>query len=123
MHHNTSSITDLQYGQTEENYRIRDLADIVAELLPGCRVEYAPDAARQTLLPRQLRQDPPRAAGIPPQWTAHKGAQELYEAYRAAGLSFAILSSVYSYYPIQNSCKRAVGQLTALEHSARRYWR
>ena len=29
-------------GQTEENYRISELADIVAETVPGCRVEYAP---------------------------------------------------------------------------------
>ena len=29
-------------GRTEENYRIRELADIVAETVPGCRVEYAP---------------------------------------------------------------------------------
>jgi len=29
-------------GLTEENYRIRELADIVAETVPGCRVEYAP---------------------------------------------------------------------------------
>ena len=28
-------------GRTDENYRIRELADIVAETVPGCRVEYA----------------------------------------------------------------------------------
>ena len=27
---------------TEENYRISELADIVAEIVPGCKVEYAP---------------------------------------------------------------------------------
>ena len=31
-------------GSTEENYRIRELAEIVAETVPGCRIEYAPDA-------------------------------------------------------------------------------
>ena len=31
-------------GRTEENYRISELADIVAETVPGCRVEYAPAA-------------------------------------------------------------------------------
>src|SRR5271154_975616 len=29
-------------GRTEENYRVRELADIVSETVPGCRVEYAP---------------------------------------------------------------------------------
>src|SRR5262249_50407570 len=28
-------------GLTEENYRISELADIVAETVPGCRIEYA----------------------------------------------------------------------------------
>ena len=35
-------------GQTEENYRIRDLADIVADTVPGCHVEYAPDGGPDT---------------------------------------------------------------------------
>ena len=29
-------------GRNDENFRIRELADIVAEVVPGCRVEYAP---------------------------------------------------------------------------------
>ena len=29
-------------GADEENYRIRELADIVAEVVPGCEIEYAP---------------------------------------------------------------------------------
>ena len=28
-------------GRTDENYRVRELADIVSETVPGCRVEYA----------------------------------------------------------------------------------
>ena len=31
-------------GVNEENYRVRDLAEIVRETVPGCRVEYATDA-------------------------------------------------------------------------------
>ena len=79
-------------GQTEENYRIRDLADIVAETVPGCRVEYAPDGGPDKRCYRvnfdKIRRVLP---GFHPQWTAHKGAHELYEAYRAVGLSFADL--------------------------------
>ena len=29
-------------GRTDENFQIRDLADVVGETVPGCRVEYAP---------------------------------------------------------------------------------
>src|SRR5262249_35948304 len=82
----------LNVGQTEENYRIRDLADIVAETVPGCRVEYAPDGGPDKRCYRvncdKIRRVLP---GFRPQWTARKGAQELYEAYRAVGLSFADL--------------------------------
>jgi nucleoside-diphosphate-sugar epimerase len=79
-------------GQTEENYRIRDLADIVAETVPGCRVEYAPDGGPDKRCYR-VNCDKIRCVlpGFRPQWTARKGAQELYAAYRAAGLSFADL--------------------------------
>ena len=31
-------------GQTAHNYRIRDLAEIVAEVVPGCTLEFADDA-------------------------------------------------------------------------------
>ena len=79
-------------GQTEENYRIRDLADIVAEIVPGCRVEYAPDGGPDKRCYRvncdKIRHVLP---GFRPQWTARQGAQELYEAYRAVGLSCADL--------------------------------
>jgi len=77
-------------GRAEENYRIRELADIVAETVPGCRVEYAPGGGPDKRCYRVScdkisRQLP----GFRPLWTARKGAQELYDAYRAAGLSSA----------------------------------
>jgi nucleoside-diphosphate-sugar epimerase len=79
-------------GQTQENYRIRDLATIVAETVPGCRVEYAPDGGPDKRCYRvncdKIRRILP---GFRPQWTARQGAQELYQAYRAARLSFADL--------------------------------
>lgn len=75
-------------GQTDENYRIRDLAAIVAETVPGCRIEYAPDGGPDKRCYRVncdkiLRLLP----GFQPLWTARRGAQELYEAYRAGGLT------------------------------------
>jgi nucleoside-diphosphate-sugar epimerase len=76
-------------GRTEENYRIRELADIVAETVPGCRVEYAtdggPDKRCYCVTFEKIGRELPN---FRPQWTARKGAQELYDAYRAAGLTF-----------------------------------
>jgi nucleoside-diphosphate-sugar epimerase len=76
-------------GQTAENYRIRELAQIVAETVPGCRIEYAADGGPDKRCYRincdKIQRQLP---GFRPQWTARKGAQELYDAYRAAGLTF-----------------------------------
>jgi nucleoside-diphosphate-sugar epimerase len=75
-------------GQTEENYRIRELADIVAETVPGCRVEFAPGGGPDKRCYRvdctKIRRALP---SFRPQWNARKGAQELYDAYRLIGLT------------------------------------
>lgn len=81
-------------GQTDENYRIRELAAIVTDTVPGCHVEYAPDGGPDTRCYR-INCDKIRRV-IPcfqPQWTAQRGAQELYEAYRAVGLAFEDLEN------------------------------
>lgn len=75
-------------GRNDENFRIREIADIVAEVVPGCRVEYAPGGGPDLRCYRvnfdKINRLVPE---FRPQWTARKGAQELYEAYRAVGLT------------------------------------
>jgi nucleoside-diphosphate-sugar epimerase len=74
-------------GRNEDNYRIRELADIVKETVPGCVIEYASDAGPDK---RCYRVDCSRIAntlpGFKPQWDARKGARELFEAYKNVGL-------------------------------------
>ncbi len=74
-------------GINEENYRIRDLAEIVKETVPGCRVEYAKDAEPDK---RTYRVDFGKIARVlpkfKPQWTARRGAEELYNAYKKHGI-------------------------------------
>jgi nucleoside-diphosphate-sugar epimerase len=75
-------------GINEENYRIRELAEIVKETVPGCRIEYAPDAEPDT---RTYRVDFSKITqALPefkPRWDARRGAEELYTAYHKYGLS------------------------------------
>src|ERR1035441_1226872 len=77
-------------GRNDENFRIRELADIVAEVVPGCRVEYAPGGGPDLRCYRvnfdKINRLLPE---FRPQWTARKGAQELYDAYRTLGLTAA----------------------------------
>lgn len=75
-------------GQTEHNYRISDIASIVAQVVPGCRLEFAADAGPDT---RSYRVDFGKIArklpAFKPQWDARRGAEQLYAAYRRAGLT------------------------------------
>ena len=74
-------------GCTTHNYRMRDIADIVAEVVPGCRVEVAPDAGPDK---RSYRVSFEKIARVlpafKPQWDARRGAEQLYAAYRRSGL-------------------------------------
>lgn len=77
-------------GRNDENFRIRELADIVAEVVPDCRVEYAPDGGPDLRCYRVSFDKINRLLpGFRPQWTARNGAQELYDAYRSVGLTAA----------------------------------
>lgn len=81
-------------GQTSENYRICELADIVAETVPGCRIEYAPGGGPDKRCYRVTCDKIARTLpGFRPQWTARRGAQELYESYKTAGFTGEDLTS------------------------------
>jgi nucleoside-diphosphate-sugar epimerase len=74
-------------GRNEENYQIRDLAKIVEDMIPGCRIEYAEGAEPDK---RSYRVDFNKLAhALPefkPQWDARRGVKQLYEAYHKIGL-------------------------------------
>lgn len=75
-------------GRTEENYRVRELADIVAEVVPGSRVRYAEGAQPDK---RNYRVNCDKIAktlsSFRPKWTARAGVEELYHAYKEHGLT------------------------------------
>jgi len=74
-------------GRSEENYQIRDLAEIVKETVPGCTIEFAADAGPDK---RCYRADFSRIAktlpAFRPKWDARRGARELYETYKKVDL-------------------------------------
>ena len=75
-------------GRTEENYRIRDVAEMVAGVVPDCRVEFAEGASPDL---RNYRVDFEKIrAALPaykPTWTVAKGIEQLHGAYKAHGLT------------------------------------
>lgn len=77
----------LNVGRDDQNYRIREIAEIVRDTVPGCEVAFAEGAGPDK---RNYRADFGKIArllpGFQPQWDARKGARELYEAYKGIGL-------------------------------------
>ncbi len=74
-------------GINEENYRIRELADIVKETVPNCRIEFAEGAGPDKRCYRvDFSKISTKLPGFKPKWNAKKGAQELYAAYVDNGL-------------------------------------
>jgi nucleoside-diphosphate-sugar epimerase len=75
-------------GITEENYRIREIADIVKQVVPNCEVEYAPNGGPDTRCYRvdcsKIKRMLPK---FQPKWNVKKGAEQLYDAYRSVGLT------------------------------------
>lgn len=74
-------------GLNEENYQIRELAQIVRETVPGCEIQYANDAGPDK---RTYRVDFSKIKRVlpdfQPQWNVRKGALELYDAYKRTEL-------------------------------------
>lgn len=75
-------------GVTDHNYQIRELAEIVADVVPGCEVTFAEDAGPDKRSYRvncdKIRRVLP---GFEPQWDARRGAESLYAAYREIDLT------------------------------------
>jgi nucleoside-diphosphate-sugar epimerase len=75
-------------GINEENYQVRDLAEIVADTVLGCHIEYAegggPDKRCYRVDCTKVRRVVP---SFEPVWNARRGAEELYEAYKRYSLT------------------------------------
>ncbi len=77
-------------GRTEENYQMRDLANIVMETVPGSKVTFAegagPDKRCYRVNCEKIHKMIP---AFKPRWTAREGAKQLYDAYKKYGLTLA----------------------------------
>jgi len=71
-------------GRTEENYRVKEVADIVEDVVPNSKVTYASDASPDV---RNYRVNCDKImntlTAFKPVWTVRAGVEELLAAYRA----------------------------------------
>jgi len=69
-------------GDTRHNYRVKEIAEIVAETFPGCRLSFgapSPDNRSYRVSFEKIRKHLP---GFQCAWDARRGARQLYELFR-----------------------------------------
>src|SRR5487761_724948 len=75
-------------GLTAENYRVREVAEMVAQTVPGSKVTFAgdasPDARNYRVACEKIRS---RLPAFEPRWTVRKGIEQVYEAFCHHGTS------------------------------------
>jgi nucleoside-diphosphate-sugar epimerase len=73
-------------GRTDENFRVREIAELVEAKVPGSKVVYAEGAQPDT---RCYRVDCEKIGRVlssfRPRWTASRGIEQLFDAYVADG--------------------------------------
>jgi nucleoside-diphosphate-sugar epimerase len=76
-------------GASTENYRIREIAQIIEEVVPGARASFAegggPDKRSYQVDCSKIQRVLP---DFEPQWTVRRGVEELHQAYVRHGLTF-----------------------------------
>ena len=75
-------------GQTAHNYRIRDLAEIVTQVVPGCSLAFADDAGPDKRSYRvNFEKIKRKLPAFKPRWDARMGAEQLYKAFQSSGVT------------------------------------
>jgi nucleoside-diphosphate-sugar epimerase len=74
-------------GSTQASHQIRELAQLVAEVVPDCEVEIASDASPDTRDYRVNCDLFARDLEFKPAWDIRRGAEELYAAFTKVGLT------------------------------------
>ncbi|HEX4475269.1 MAG TPA: SDR family oxidoreductase [Polyangiaceae bacterium] len=75
-------------GRSVENYQIRQVALMIAEIVPNCEVAFAEGASPDTRNYRvDFRKIETTLPGYAPKWTVRKGIEEVYAAYVSGKLT------------------------------------
>src|SRR4029077_19305908 len=78
-------------GRVGENYRVRDVANLVADVVPHCSVSFAAGAAADIRDYRlEFSKIERELPGYRPQWTVRRGIEQLWAAYSDGGMTPAL---------------------------------
>jgi nucleoside-diphosphate-sugar epimerase len=77
----------LNVGNNEENYRIREVAEIVKQTVPNSQIQFREGAEPDKRSYRvEFNKIATTLSDFKPEWTVPLGAKQLYEAYKKVGL-------------------------------------
>lgn len=75
-------------GVTKDNVQIRDIAKIVADVVPDCRIEFAQGACSDKRCYKvNCDRLPKILPSFRPKWNIRRGAEQLYQTYKKYGLT------------------------------------
>jgi nucleoside-diphosphate-sugar epimerase len=74
-------------GSDEQNYRIRDIAEIVAAAFPGCVLTYGPPSGDNRSYRVSFSKIRRHLPGFRCRWTAERGARQLHEIFEHIAMS------------------------------------
>jgi nucleoside-diphosphate-sugar epimerase len=74
-------------GADSENYRIREIAQIIADVIPGCEVTIGKSAGDTRSYRVSFKKIATQLPGFKAQWTAKRGAEQLYELFKRIEMS------------------------------------
>jgi nucleoside-diphosphate-sugar epimerase len=73
-------------GSSEQNYRVRDVAEIVADTFPGCRLTFGDQGADNRSYRVSFDKIHERLPGFACDWDARRGARQLRAVFERVGL-------------------------------------
>ena len=79
-------------GDTAHNYRVREIAEIVAEVFPGCKLTFgppSPDNRSYRVSFEKIRKNLP---GFKCEWDARRGAQQLYDLFKRVDMTAEVFN-------------------------------
>jgi len=74
-------------GQTSSNYTIRQIAEIVADVFPGCRLTFGAQSADHRSYRVSFDKISEKLPGFKCQWDARRGAEQLRDVFKQIGLT------------------------------------
>jgi nucleoside-diphosphate-sugar epimerase len=94
-------------GDTDHNYRIKEIAEVVADVFPGCRLSFGEQGADNRSYRVSFDKIRERLPDFRCDWNARKGAEQLHDVFRQVDMTPAVFND------------RAFTRLKQLEHLLR----